>query len=69
MTATVYTPAPPVTATCATCAKTFIPPSLASDRRGDASTCRACAADKIAARHRLSADAYVTVNASGIIDR
>ena len=36
---------------------------------GDATTCRACAADKIAAQHRLSADAYIAVNATGVIHK
>lgn len=67
MTATTITPAQPATATCATCAKSFIPPTLASQREGNATTCRACAADRIAAKHRLSADAYTAVSASGIV--
>lgn len=69
MTATTITPAQPTTATCATCAKTFIPPTIASDWGGDATTCRACAADKIAAKHRLFVDAYTAVNTSGIIHK
>ncbi len=69
MTATTITVPQPVTATCATCTKTFAPPAIASDRGGDATTCRACAADKIAAQHRLSADAYIAVNATGVIHK
>lgn len=67
MTATTIFAPQPVTATCGICAKTFIPPALASERGGNATTCRACAADKIAAKHRLSADAYIAVNATGVI--
>ncbi|MCV2863336.1 hypothetical protein [Defluviimonas sp. WL0075] len=66
MTATTITPPSPVTATCATCAKTFIPPAMASERGGNATTCRACAADRIEARRRAEADAYTAVNTSGI---
>lgn len=67
MTATTITPPSPATATCATCAKTFIPPALASDRGGDATTCRSCAAGRIAARRRAEADAYTAVNTTGIV--
>lgn len=62
MTATTITLPQPATATCATCGRTFIPPVLSSDRGGDATTCRACAADRIATRHRASVDAYIAIN-------
>lgn len=58
MTATTISVHPPKTATCATCENAFVPPVLASEREGDATTCPTCARAKIEARDRDQIDAY-----------